>query len=219
MKTSTLQSLCQRLPIALCLFALCLAVGCSGGSSLEVPGYDPGGAASRAMKIYDKDGDGFVAGEELENAPGLKAAIKNLDSDDDGKVSQQEIADRVAAWAKMGLGVTMVKCLVTLDGAPLEGATIRFVPEEFMAGVIQEAVDVTTPVGSASPRIPKENRPSPDTPPGTQLGLYLVKISKEEGGKETIPAKYNTETILGQEVSNDDWAMLNNQVKFTLTTK
>ena len=37
-------------------------------------------------------------------------------------------------------------------------------------------------------------------PPGVACGLYRVEISKLVDGKETIPAIYNTETILGKDV-------------------
>ena len=40
-----------------------------------------------------------------------------------------------------------------------------------------------------------------DSSPGVACGLYRVEISKLVGGKETIPAIYNTDTILGQEVA------------------
>ena len=199
---------------------LLTVVGCSRGpSKVDVPSYDPRGAASRAMKEYDTNQDGFIAGEELDKAAGLKAAMKTFDSDQDGKISQQEITERVATWARMGVGITKFNCIVTLDGSPLEGATITFVPEKFLAELLQEAQDVTNLVGTATPRIPKEKRPSPDTPPGMQVGLYQVVISKKQGDEELIPAKYNTATTLGQEVANDDWAIANNRVQFNLTSK
>jgi hypothetical protein len=199
---------------------LCLVMaGCSRGPSrIDVPRYDPAGSAARAMEMYDTDGDGFVAGEELENAPGLKAAMKNLDVDKDGKVSKQEIVDRVAAWQKMNIGLMSFSCEVTLDGIPLKGARVTFEPEPFLEGVIQEASDVTTLGGTAAPSIPKDKRLTKDTPPGIQTGLYKVKITAE-GGSGSIPAKYNTDTILGQEVSQDDPSIINNKVRFSLTTK
>ncbi len=39
--------------------------------------------------------------------------------------------------------------------------------------------------------------------PGIYLGLYRVKVSKVVGGRETIPSRYNTETELGFEATND----------------
>lgn len=200
---------------------VCAALlGCSGGPGrLEAPSYNPSAAAAKAMEIYDKDGDGFVAGAELEQAPGLKAAIKNLDKDGDGKVSEQEIADRVDSWAKSGLGMITLSCEVTLDGGLLDGAKVKFVPEPFLSDVIQEAEGETSLVGTTNLRVPADKLPSPDMPPGIQFGLYQVQISKKQGDKELVPAKYNTQTVLGQEVSRDDAAVMNNQVRFNLRSK
>jgi hypothetical protein len=117
------------------------------------------------------------------------------------------------------MGQTSIYCEVTLDGAPVGGVSIKFVPEEFMGGVIQEASDVTSLSGVCSPTIPLEKRSAPDIPPGIQLGFYKVVISKKEGDQELIPAKYNTETILGQQVSPDDPAIQNGKVRFSLRSK
>ncbi len=195
-------------------------LGCSGGpTAVEIPSFDPEGAAEQALATYDTDKDGFVAGEELEMAPGLNAAIKNFDIDGDGKVSRQEVAERVRTWEKMSIGLMNLNCSVTLDGQPLENATVTFDPEEFLGGATQQAIDTTSSLGTASPKIPKEKRPSPDAPPGIQAGLYKVRISKMVAGKETIPAQYNVETILGQQVSKDDIAIANKRVIFTLKSK
>jgi hypothetical protein len=74
--------------------------------------------------------------------------------------------------------------------------------------------------GSGGPSIPKELRPDPKTtPPGIQVGLYRVKISKMVGGKETIPRKYNDQTTLGQEAALDVPEIANRRVIYSLTTK
>ena len=195
-------------------------LGCSGGpSAVPLPDFDPESAAETAMELYDVDGDGFVAGEELENAPGLKSAIKNLDADGDGKVSAEDVAERVRTWQDMRIGLMSVNIQVEMDGRPLTGAEVTFEPEEFMGGAIETAYGRTGLAGTTSIKVPKERRPSPDSPPGVQAGMYKVKISKIEGGQETIPAKYNTETTLGQQVSKDDWAISNKQVIFRLKSK
>jgi hypothetical protein len=51
------------------------------------------------------------------------------------------------------------------------------------------------------------------------LGIYKVKISKMDAGKETIPAKYNESTTLGQEVAQDVGEIANKRVVYALTTK
>ena len=181
--------------------------------------FDPAGAAEEAMEMYDTDGDGYVAGSELENAPGLKAALKTLDADKDGKVSAEEVAERVRIWDRSQIGMMMFDSRFLLDGKPLANAEITFEPDEFLEGIVEAAVGVTDLGGNTRTKVPKEKRPTPDTPPGMQAGVYKVRVSKIVGGKETIPAKYNTETILGQEVSMDDWAISNRRVIFQLKSR
>ena len=208
--------LSYAMPLAL----LVVLSGCSGGPApLELPGFDPSGSAAKAMELYDTNGDGFVAGEELENAPGLKAAIKTLDANNDEQISEEEIAERIRAWDEMQIGMMSFNSEFYLDGKPLTDAVITFDPDEFLEGVVQSAVGETGFAGEARPKVPKEKRPTPETPPGMQAGIYKVRVSKIVGGTETIPAKYNTETILGQEVTQDDWAISNKQVIFKLKSK
>jgi hypothetical protein len=96
---------------------------------------------------------------------------------------------------------------------------VTFEPEGFLGDSFHAAVGTTNRLGRTSPIIPKEHRATPETPPGLALGLYKVKISKKVDGSEQIPSRYNSETILGQEVSFEDKAMLNNRIRFSLTSK
>jgi hypothetical protein len=106
-----------------------------------------------------------------------------------------------------------------MDGRPLEGAEVTFEPAPFLGDNIKAAVDVTSPAGFAQPSIPADQRPTKDTPAGFQLGLYRVRVSKKVNGQETIPAKYNTETTLGQQIATDDPAVASQKVRFALTSK
>ena len=47
-------------------------------------------AAEMKRSRYDTNGDGKVAGEELDKAPGLKAALPRMDSNGDNAVSADE---------------------------------------------------------------------------------------------------------------------------------
>jgi EF hand domain-containing protein len=194
-----------------------LTTGCnSGPARLQPPGIDADDAAAEALEMYDSDGDGLIAGAELTKANGLQAAMKTLDTDGDGKVSALEIAARIRSWQASKAGISSILCYVTLDGKPLEGATVTFEPESFLGEEVQTAIGPTNFNGVAAPYIPKEKRPTPDMPPGLQLGFYRVKVSKVVNGQETIPAKYNAETILGQQVANDDPAILRHRVELKL---
>jgi hypothetical protein len=172
------------------------------------------------MEQYDANGDGVVAGAELDGAPGLKAAVARLDTNGDQGVSAEEVAQRIGKWQAIGTGLISFGFTVTLNGSPLEGATVTFEPEAFLGDEIKPAVATTDMFGSGGPSIPKELRPDPKTtPPGIQMGLYRVKISKMVGGKETIPRKYNEQTVLGQEAALDVPEIANRRVVYSLTTK
>ena len=74
-------------------------------------------------------------------------------------------------------------------------------------------------IGTASPTIPKDQRPSADWPAGIQLGLFRVRISKKVDGVEKIPAKYNTDTTLGMQIAPDDPAIVSHRIEFKLESK
>lgn len=198
-----------------------LAVGSCryGPSAVPQPGIDPSSAGSLAMEQYDSNGDGSVAGEELEKAPSLRAALARLDSDKDGGVSAEEVAERVKAWKEMRTGLASVRCHVTLDGQPLAGAKVVFEPEPFLGDEIKTASGATNQFGDAAPTVSLEDRPDPSLPGGVHFGLYRVRITKAASGRETIPARYNAQTTLGQEVSYDDPGMMNNNMAFALKSK
>ena len=194
--------------------------GCSSGPGrVQAPSISASGAASEAMELYDKDGDGFIAAAELDAVPGLKAALDTVDADKDGKLSESEISERIAAWQKTGIGIMLVSATFTLDGRPLTNAMVTLEPESFLGGDIQAGVGEIDGMGSAMISIPKDKRPAKDTPPGVQLGFYRVKVSKAANGPESIPAKYNVETTLGQEVAPDAPAIAGQRVRFQLSTK
>jgi hypothetical protein len=171
------------------------------------------------MELYDTNGDGVVSGDELEKSPALKAALARLDTNGDHAVSADEVAERVKAWQAMRTGLTSVRCHVTLDGQPLAGADVVFEPEAFLGDEIKAALAKTNPYGDAAPTVPPEERPEPDLPGGVHFGLYRVRISKATNGRELLPSRYNSQTILGQEVSYDDPAMQNNNMAFALKSR
>ncbi|MBA3483777.1 MAG: EF-hand domain-containing protein [Pirellulales bacterium] len=201
------------------LATLAAALGCSSGPSrVQPPSIDADDAASAAMELYDKDGDGAINAAELEAAPGLKAAMTTIDANKDGSVQEDEIVARIEAWQATNIGVMAVKANFTLDGRPLSGAAVTFEPETFLGEDIKAAVGETTS-GLSTVTIPKDQRPAKDTPPGLQPGLYRVRVSLKKDGQETIPAKYNSETTLGQEIAPDDPAVAGQKVRFDLKTK
>lgn len=191
-------------------------LGCgTGPGRVQAPSISASGAGSAAIDQYDINGDGLVGGDELDAAPSLKAAMSTLDTDSDGQVSADEVSARVNAWQDQKVGIMTVKCMVTLNGQPVDDAEVVFEPEAFLGDAVQAGSGTTNRYGLATPVIPVEKRPSPDTPPGLALGLYKVRITKGT----SIPARYNTETILGQQLAIDEPSLVNNVAKFELTSK
>lgn len=196
------------------------ASGCGRGpAAVRQPAIDADAAGRDALARYDTDGNGVIAGAELDAAPALKAALVRLDADKDGGVSAAEVAERVRAWKAMLTGLASVRCHVTLDGKPLAGARVVLEPEPFLGPHVKAASGETNPFGDVSPSVAPEDLPDPTLPGGVHFGLYRVRISKQADGRETIPARYNTETVIGQEIAYDDPGMIANDVRFTLESR
>ena len=126
--------------------------------------------------------------------PGLKAAKNRLDTNHDGKISEQKIRDRIKYWADSHMGRLPVICHITHNGQPLAGAKVVLTPEKFLGGTLQSGSGTTTVAGDALISSPYPADPSVK---GMSPGFYRVEITKEG---ERIPAKYNSETTLGTEV-------------------
>jgi hypothetical protein len=181
----------HRLPL---LTLSCLLAGCASNPSnfKEAPpaAYDAAAIAQAAMRDYDKDKNGSLEGSELDACPALKAALSALDRNHDGKISVEELKQRIEEFAQRG-NVPVV-CTVRLDGQPLEGATVTFEPEPFMGDSAKRVAGTTDRNGMCRAY-------QADGATYTQLapGFYRVRITKEGSG---LPGRYNTQTTLGIEV-------------------
>jgi len=183
-----------------CVFGLVLVTGCGGPAYLEQPDFDASAIGRSLLDAYDTDSDGLLSEAELKKCPSVLEGIRRFDSGGDRKVSPEEIAARVGVWSKGRVAVMRFEPRVLLNGRPLADALVEFVPEPAMAEIIKPASGVTSRSGYAEIVIAAEDLP-PDTPyVGMHMGLYKVKITHP---KRKIPARYNTETELGQEVTRD----------------
>lgn len=180
--------------LALAALTVILA-GCSNAPPrVEAPAWDPAAAADKALELYDSDGDGAIGGGELDAVPSFKVVLASMDTDGDGKLSKDEIKSRFDRYVENRLGLMSVSCAVMNRNRPVPGATVLFEPEPFCADLVGPAKGITGPDGSAIILTEGEQD-------GMKVGFYKVRISVMQGGKEKIKAKYNTETILGQEIS------------------
>jgi hypothetical protein len=157
-----------------------------------MPDWDPPNVADSAMELFDSNGDGLLSGDELAKSPGLLAGLDVIDTDDDQNVSAAEIIARFELYEQRKLGLRGREFRVTYKGRPLADAAVRLVPEPFLEGIIEPATGITRPDGIVNPNA------GVDGLPGLRPGYYRIEVTSD---KVNLPAKYNTETILGAEVS------------------
>jgi hypothetical protein len=178
---------------------------------IAAPKIDRKMAAAEAMRLFDKDGDGKLSGEELDKCPGLKAAINEVAPNGNGEITAADIMARIKAWQDSKLAIMSVACVVRHNGKPLVGAVVRFVPEKFLGNDIKPGTGKTDKTGIALLSIPAVG-PRPWS--GMAPGFYRVEITKD--GDE-IPAQYNSETTLGHEIARDADGIQNMRgIKFDL---
>jgi hypothetical protein len=183
---------------------LAIITGCWGGPSrVKPPPIDPVAAGTEAIKMYDKNGDGKISGDELDKCPPIKAAIAQIDPSGKKEVTAEMITARVKKWQESKLGKMSLGCRVTRNGNPLGGATVTFFPEKFLGTEVKQATGKTDQNGMVMLSVAVGTDASGKRePPGVAPGLYRVVVTKEG---MSIPPKYSTEadTVLGQEVAMD----------------
>jgi hypothetical protein len=187
---------------AVLALGLALAVGCSRGPSrVYPPSIDATAAGEKAVELYDADKDGKISGAELARCPGLKAALAKIDTDHQRSITAAKLTARIALWQESKIGSMTVNCTVLRNGLPLADAEVKFVPERFLGNNVQTATGKTDKNGLA---IMKLSSAGQGDPAGVAPGLYRVEITQ---AGDQIPAKYNAETIFGQEVFFDSPGM------------
>ena len=178
-----------------------LLAGCSQTPSAPpLPKISARRAAAEAMTLYDTNQDGKIDADELK-APGcpLAAAMKTTDADHDGTITQEEIKTRIQKWQASTSRLMMISPTFYFNGKPLVGANVVLEPAEFL-GIPDVSFTAVTDAKGAAHFTGTDRRY-----PGVYLGLYRVRVSKQDHGKELIPAKYNTNTELAHEVASDPW--------------
>ena len=168
---------------------------------VDVPRFQPETAAGKAIELYDTDRDGFLAGQELAACPGIKRHLDLFDLDADQQVSAEEIAARVQRWVDDRGGLMPLRSIVNYNGRPLFGAKLEFEPEPFLGDVLKPAAGQIDQSGTAQISLRRDDKPENFKDRNVlQPGLYKVRITHSE---IKLPAKYNVETQLGCEVSQE----------------
>jgi hypothetical protein len=193
--------------------------GCGGSGDDLIPAtYTPDASAGQALAEYDTNHDGFLDAKELERCPALKSHLDLIDENGDKRLSAAEIAARIEVYQDSQIALKNVGCQVLLDGRPLQGATVTYVPEKFMGPSLKSASGVSDHLGAVQLHMEGEKLP------GVQPGLFRVLVSKKNAaGQETIPARYNQDSVLGIEVFprriRRQGVRETNMAKFHLTSK
>lgn len=192
------RSSCDRFAWLVLFLPLSGCMCSSAPSRLAAPSFNSGAAGAAAVAAYDKNSNGKI--ELAEMSPALKLCVKDKsagkphDTDGDNALSAAEITARIDSYLQDRVGLTIAPCVITLNGKPLAGATLTFVPEPFLADTIQPASGTTDSGGMVVPKVEGKT--------GLLPGLYKIEISKKDAsGKETLPANYNTQTELGREIA------------------
>ena len=184
------------------LFVVCLLAmtGCGG---FAPPSVDPALAANTAMEQFDKNGDGQLDREELAACPALLGALSEYDLSGDKQISHEELDDRLHKMYSRNIPLTAADCKVMLNGRPLGGAKVSFVPEPFLGeNTTLPAYGVTIESGMTDMAVPAEELPEElKRYKKLHVGVYRVEITHPE---IDLPARYNTESELGYEVHPDN---------------
>jgi Ca2+-binding EF-hand superfamily protein len=181
-----------------------VGVGCSNRPAAVKPvSVDAAEAGQAAISLYDRNSDSKLEASELTNVPGVLRYLGLYDTDKDGKVSADEFAARFKKWEQDQLGMRELVAIVTLDGKPLVGATVRFIPEPYLGPNVKPATGETDDQGIAMIAMSDEDTPErfrATSVRGVTGGTYKVEVTHPE---KKLPAKFNTETTLGEEVAVD----------------
>lgn len=175
---------------------ICILTGCLGSPTPPpMPSFDPAGSAAAALEQYDANKDGKLDAGDLAKCPALASSLTELDTNGDKALDTGEIAARIQSYAEGGVARKMFTAQLLLDGRPLDGAEVKFIPEKFMLGAVTEGTGTSNDAGGVTMTSPGAD------PPGIGVGFYRVEVSKKDAsGKETLPAKFNTQTAVGIEV-------------------
>jgi hypothetical protein len=148
--------------------------------------------------MYDSSGKGYLLAVDLQKCPPLKQAFDRIDANHDGKLALDELAARHAFWTTPITSSVSPELRITYKGHPLTLATVRLEPDPCMGEGFVPVEGKTDLQGVARPKV--------DAGQPVSCGLYLVRVSKHEAGRETIPAKYNSQSELGCEIAMGDRA-------------
>lgn len=182
-----------RLSAKLSVVLLAVVMGCDGLPTPAEPA-NPEQAAAGAISAYDTNNNSTLETNEIAKSPALLSAMDKYDADKDGSLSKQEIQTRVQYYNDRLGSLTNFYAMVTLDGNPLAGAEVKLIPEPWLGSQAKAVTGTTDDKGMVVFRMENADEA------GLYAGVYKLEVT-DQGS--SVPARYNTATELGQEVSPD----------------
>lgn len=178
--------------------ALLAAAGCGRFAEPPPPPLDPAAIAARAIAILDANRSGALEAAEIAQSQGLRSGLATFDANRDGILTAAEIEQRLRQYEEFPIADLPLGCVVWIDGRPLAEGEVRLVPEPFFGDSRQVVLGRSDEHGIV------DFRAQGNDACGVPQGLYRIEISKTDAaGNEMLPARYNTQTQLGQEVAFD----------------
>ena len=161
------------------------------------------------MDLFDTDRNGVIDKSELVASPGLKAALRTTDLDQDGGLSLAEIEKRLQLFVDSGTSIRNFQIGMERGGEGIRDLNVKVVPEPFLAEYVEPASGFTNTAGVVAPGIDfADPEIAAQGYSGLRLGMYRVEVTQPDSSKKPIPKKYNSETTLGVEVGLDHHAPL-----------
>lgn len=200
---------------ALATIGTCVS-GCNRGPArIYPPEIDAAKAAVAALEQLDSDGDQLLSIDELAACPAIRDAVERYDKNGDKQISGDEIAKRLGELSRGGLtGMYSLMFRVLVDGAPLPGAKVELIPEDFLGGAVQPARGVSSQRGLVRPATEGAAAENDGRRlPGVQPGIFRIAIT---GPTDEITERYGSGEELGLEVSE---SCLGTNIVFELETR
>jgi hypothetical protein len=182
------------------LLLLAGLIGCTGRKARVGIGLGEPAETTKAMfQALDNNSDGSIQGDELGGCPGLAASLGAWDTDGNKGVSTAEAQQQFEKWKAMRVGAINASTTLNLNGNPLRGAKVEWVPESWMGSNFPTATSTTDPSGRAIAKVAASGDRDASLGDGLPPGFYRLVITHPE-----VPEKYRVNSQAGIMIAPND---------------